>query len=266
MRLLKGAFSVEKISISKSIRTKILAALVLVSAIAIAITGAALITLSGRILKQNIAQRNLQIARRASNEISLYLSDAIGELGAVAGIISPFSDPWLQDLLLENSSFSLKKFRNISLVDSEGNIAADSGLDSTEALQVDPEMMSAAREGREYFSPVMLSADNLPFMVVSLPVRMRGEPGFALAAELNLRNIWDLVDDISFGTSGGAVLTTQDNILIAHPDKTRVLSRADIFFFDGTTAETPCNGEVSDYRPPEGEPLLIACSPVDIVD
>jgi PAS domain S-box-containing protein len=45
-----------------------------------------------------------------------------------------------------------------------------------------------------------------------------------------------------------------------------VLSSADIFFFDGTTAEMPCNGEVSDYKPPEGEPLLIACSPVDIVD
>ncbi len=256
----------EKITISKSIRTKILAALLLVSAIAIAITGAALITLSGRILKQNIAQRNLQIARRASNEISLYLRDAVNELGAVAGIISPFSDPWLQDLLLENSSVSLKKFRNISLVDSEGSIAADSGLDRTETLQVDPEMMSAAGEGRTYLSPVMLSADNLPFMVVSLPVRIRGKPGFALAAELNLRNIWDLVDDISFGTSGGAVLTTGDNILIAHPDKTRVLSSADIFFFVGTTAEMPCNGEVFDYKPPEGEPLLMACSPVDIVD
>ena len=84
------------------IATKILATLTFVSTLAVIATGAVLVSLSGRTLRSNISERNLQIARRASNEISLYIENSISDIEAAAEILAALKDPWIQDILLES--------------------------------------------------------------------------------------------------------------------------------------------------------------------
>ena len=251
------------------IATKILATLTVVSTLAVIATGAVLVALSGRTLRSNISERNLQIARRASNEISLYIENSISDVKAAADVLAALKDPWIQDILLENLSMTFKRFQSIYLVAETGEVIASTHLDGKEVESFQPEELSPALSGQTYLSPVGLTAERLPYLRIAMPA---GVPGLqqqqrqVLIAELALRDIWDLVDDISFGRQGEALLISKDGILIAHPDKTRVINEADEL--SGPCMDEPLSpeGKVSVYRRDGGTGMLVACAPVNGLD
>jgi PAS domain S-box-containing protein len=247
------------------IGTKIYAALIIVSVFAVALTGAALVTLSGKTLRSNISERNLQIARRASNEISLYIENSINELEATADVVAAVRDPWTQDILLENLAVTYKRFENIHLVDEDGQVLASTLLDRRDRAVFEPEALAAAIGGEIYFSQLRLSAERLPFLTVALPAGVPGGRSQALVAELALRDIWDLVDDISFGEHGQALLISSDGVLIAHPDKTRVITEAGAPSHICNTQSLSSEGSVSVFEANGRTGLLVACAPVKTV-
>ncbi len=214
----------DRIPLTHRIGTRILAALVGVSLTAVCATGVTNVLVHGRLLRRNISDRNLQIAIRACDEIGLYLEDAAAEARAVGEMLGPFEDPWLREVLLGNLLAGLDKFERMRLVDGQGRVLADSSLDRRDRMDLDPRLVATVRVGLDYFSPVRLSAQNLPSMTVAVPaVDFRGRRR-TLVAELDLRRIWQVMDEISASGSGQALLFSADNILIAHPDKAQVLS------------------------------------------
>jgi len=183
----------ERLPFAHRISTKILITLTVVSTLAVIATGTMLVTLSGRTLRRNISERNLQIARRASNEIGLYIEDSIRDVTATADILTALKDPWVQDILLENLVVTFNRFQSISLVAQSGQLIASSGLGAQENYSVNPEALSRAVSGRTYISPVSLTSERLPYLTIALPVAAAGPKRSALVAELALRDIWDLV-------------------------------------------------------------------------
>ena len=253
------------------IATKILATLTVVSTLAVIATGAVLVALSGRTLSSNISERNLQIARRASNEISLYIENSISDVKAAADVLAALKDPWIQDILLENLSMTFKRFQSIYLVTETGEVIASTHLDGKEVESFQPEELSPALSGQTYLSPVGFTAERLPYLRIAMPAGVSGlqqqqQQRQVLIAELALRDIWDLVDDISFGRQGEALLISKDGILIAHPDKTRVINEADEL--SGPCMDEPLSpeGKVSVYRRDGGTGMLVACAPVNGLD
>jgi hypothetical protein len=196
---------VKRIPFIHRIATKILATLTVVSTLAVIATGAVLVTLSGRTLRSNISERNLQIARRASNEIGLYIENSISDIKAAAEILAALKDPWIQDILLENLASTFKRFQNIYLVSETGEVIASTRLDSRESGPNRSEALSQALSGQTYLSPVRLTAERLPYLTIGMPAGVPGLRRQVLIAELALRDIWDLVDDISFGRRGEAL-------------------------------------------------------------
>jgi len=260
----------QRIPLIHRIATKILLTLTFVSTLAVIATGAVLVALSGTTLRSNISERNLQIARRASNEISLYIENSIRDVKAAADVLAVLKDPWLQDMLLENLSMTFKRFQSIYLVAETGEVIASTHLEGGEVQSFQAEELSPALSGQTYLSPVGLTAERLPYLRIAMPA---GVPGLnqrqqrqVLIAELALRHIWDLVDDISFGRRGEALLISKDGILIAHPDKTRVINRA--AELPGPCTDEPLSpeGRVSVYRRDGGTGMLVACAPVDGLD
>ncbi len=247
------------------IGTKIYATLIAVSVFAVILTGAALVTLSGKTLRSNISERNLQIARRASNEIGLYIDNSINELEATADVVSAVRDPWTQDILLENLAVTYKRFENIHLVDEGGQVLASTLLDSRDRAVFDPQALAEALRGEVYFSEVRLSAERLPYLTVALSAGVPGGRRQALVAELALRDIWELVDDISFGEHGEALLISRDGILIAHPDKTRVITEAGEPSHICNSESLSSEGSVSVSEANGRTGLLVACAPVKTV-
>jgi PAS domain S-box-containing protein len=256
----------ERLPFAHRISTKILITLTVVSTVAVIATGSVLVTLSGRTLSRNISERNLQIARRASNEISLYIEDSIRDITATADILAALKDPWVQDILLENLVVTFHRFQSISLVTASGELIASSYLNVRENHSIDAEALTKALSGKIYISQVALTSERLPYLIIAVSVATAGAKRSALVAELALRDIWDLVDDISFGRQGEALLISQDGILIAHPDKTRVMNETERSMIPCAAQSLSPEGGVTISKANGSGGLLMAYAPVKGLD
>jgi signal transduction histidine kinase len=253
-----------RLPLRRRIGFRILLAILAVAVSAVVVTGIAQYALASAVMRENVAQRNLQIARRAAGEIGLYIRSSFADLTAVEQGILPIRDPWVRDLVLENTVTIHRQFRLISVVGATGTIRASSALDDSEEV---PEALvrRAIDGGGPALSPVELSADSLPYMTVALPARGGGADRTVVVAELMLRDVWDMVDGISFGDSGSAMLLSGDGLLIAHPDKTRVLSRVGGSVVASSVLDSPRRSSYTLRAGDDGLPTLVAVCPVQEV-
>ncbi|HME90534.1 MAG TPA: cache domain-containing protein, partial [Myxococcaceae bacterium] len=89
---------------------------------------------------------------------------------------------------------------------------------------------TAARAGRTYFGPVIFPQDSFePRIVIAVPIEpFRGEVVGVLVAEVNVRYVWDVVQEIRVGETGYAYVVSEGGTLVAHPDLHLVLQRKDL--------------------------------------
>jgi PAS domain S-box-containing protein len=209
----------------RSIAAKIFSALVCVCFACIVGTIASLYLQSGRALRSVIEDRNLQVATQASREISRYVTDSIAELDSLSSVIEPLPhDPWIQHAVLANLSIEFPRYRWMAILGPEGMVLADSRLPGGAGAPIEPAVVQRVLAGRTIASPVKIGDDFIPSMIICASTRSpRGSQGW-LVAELQLRSIWGLMDAISVGKTGIAYLVSDSGVLIAHPDKVRVLA------------------------------------------
>jgi signal transduction histidine kinase len=88
----------------------------------------------------------------------------------------------------------------------------------------------AARSGQTYFGPVIFPPDSFePRIVIAAPIEpFRGEVIGVLSAEVNVRYVWDVVQEIHVGDTGYAYVVSATGALVAHPDLHLVLQRLDL--------------------------------------
>ncbi len=77
-----------------------------------------------------------------------------------------------------------------------------------------------------YFSPVYFRKESEPYMTISLAGT--GEDAGVVAAEANLKLIWDVVSNLKVGKGGYAYVVDGQGRLIAHPDISLVLKKTDL--------------------------------------
>ena len=96
-------------------------------------------------------------------------------------------------------------------------------------LSDDPKFKEASA-GRTYFSPVYFRKESEPYMTVAMPSGggAAGAPAPVTVAEVNLKFIWDVVSQIRIGKAGHAFVVDGRGQLIAHPDISLVLKKADL--------------------------------------
>ncbi len=104
-----------------------------------------------------------------------------------------------------------------------------------------------------------VAADFTPYMLVASPMRLADNGSVWLVGALYLRDIWGLVDQISVGNAGAAYLISDTGTLIAHPDKTQVLSSSQVA---APPANLPEKGLVRTEREPGNRMYLIAYAPI----
>ena len=107
-----------------------------------------------------------------------------------------------------------------------------------------------ASTGITYFSPVYFlkeSAD--PYMTIAM-VGSR-TPAGVIAAEVNLKFIWEVVSQIKIGKVGHAYLVDASGQLIAHPDISLVLRRTDLSSLPQVQAALAASAEPAIQRRPQ---------------
>ncbi|MGH8678610.1 MAG: cache domain-containing protein, partial [Burkholderiales bacterium] len=79
---------------------------------------------------------------------------------------------------------------------------------------------------KTYFSPVYFRKESEPYMTIALAGV--GEDAGVVAAEANLKFIWDVVSNLKVGKGGYAYVVDAKGRLIAHPDISLVLKKTDL--------------------------------------
>jgi putative methionine-R-sulfoxide reductase with GAF domain len=93
------------------------------------------------------------------------------------------------------------------------------------AEQLSGDMLAQVQQGKQTISAVHVDpSTSEPLVVLALPViNAMGDFQGTLAAEVNLKFMWDLVDQLKVGDTGVAYVVDKQGNLLAFPDTARVL-------------------------------------------
>ncbi len=112
--------------------------------------------------------------------------------------------------------------------------------------------------GGMFTSPVqIIGADRTPVLYIG--AAFAGEDGQVLVVEVDLRSLWQRVDEVYAGQTGRALVVSRDGVIIAHPDRAYIGEplppplRPVLDGYEGGTTYTDL---------PSGQVMLAAYSPV----
>ena len=120
-----------------------------------------------------------------------------------------------------------------------------------------------ARSGKTYFGPINFPSDSLePRITMSVSIEAyAGDVSGVLAAEVNVRYVWDVIQGIHIGKSGYAYVVSGAGTLVAHPDLQLVLQHKDFSNLPQVAAlREPGSGESGTglYWSLSGQPVFVS--------
>ena len=222
--------------LSRKISNRLLITYIMLGALPLVIASLLLISLTQDTVQSYIHERNRETARRASNEISLFVKEPFTILQTTA----------LTPDLLERDVFTqtiINKIKDEHGIFSKVFMLNDSGL-VTATTEFGEEFQNFSNEpffletmlGSGHISDIYFSPSRFPLLTIAEPIQKFNQVAGVLAAEIDLKTIWTLVDSITIGKTGFAFLLSADGQVIAHRDKDKVFRREDFstneFFTD----------------------------------
>ena len=176
--------------------------------------------------QQAVIDGNLNVARRVAEQIEQYVTGNVRILNELAADLQQTGlQRWQQDRILKNFVLDFPEFRELTLLDENGQTLVTSRLKaSTTAI---PGSDSVSLDGA-LISQFSVDNDLLPSAVVA--VRLRGAGNAAwLVGRVNLEELWRMVDSIHVGRSGYALVVTNDGRLLAdgNPEAKPRVARGD---------------------------------------
>jgi signal transduction histidine kinase/HAMP domain-containing protein len=187
-------------------------------------------------------RRNLEIVHRQMAEIAaLRIRDYIEDVAHALRLAAAprrmegnrIADEYVMEL--RNLIRSVPSIRDVFAMGLDGReqfrvSRIGPSIANTQVDHTKDAFFSAARAGETYFGPVIFPADSFePRIMIAVPIEpFRGEVVGVLAAEVNVRYVWDVVQAIRIGDSGYAYVVSAAGVLVAHPDLHLVLQRKDM--------------------------------------
>jgi signal transduction histidine kinase len=183
-----------------------------------------------------VLERNLAVANSGVDKVQSYLDNLVENMRLLIEVgnfqaINPTSARPLLSFLL---SFT-EDLKELSLIDAQGNERvriAEGAMVTSEELgshKGEP-MFTSAMAGKVYIGQVRRSEFSEPFVTVAVPISslMEDKVVGVLAAEVNLKRLWDEVLSFKGGQGGYLYLVNQTGQLLAHPDLSLVLAQKDL--------------------------------------
>lgn len=208
----------------------------------LALLGIALVvnTLAGsiytrRLIRQEAARLQTEVASRVALEIEEFLRrkvDRLADLSASAALyeLGGKEQRLLVLLMLKND----KAFTEATILDAEGMEVLKVSerrvyLPGDLVDQSDAAKFKTAIRGENYISPVYTSDKAEPYVTVAVPLKVTPhEVAGVVTAEANLKILWEVIGGIEFGRAGYAYLVDGRGNLIAHRDPSLVLRRTNL--------------------------------------
>ena len=214
----------------RRLSTRLLFTLTMLSALPLVIVGLFMRSVTQESIADYIKNQQYLIARRAANEIRLFL-DTPNTLLEILLQTRDINDmnPFRQKLILSKVITEYQPiFDRIFTVDSLGIEVSTSDFESQSMDFSQSEFFREAMKGKNYSSGVKFNKNQEPYIINAYPIEQFDQIKGVLTAEINLKSIWDLVDEIKVGESGNAFVVSGFGQLIAHPDKKKVIDQSKV--------------------------------------
>jgi two-component system sensor histidine kinase/response regulator len=194
-----------------------------------------------RAQRKLISSENRLIAEKAANEVRFFINEKIGFLKkavSVGGIAVGGVEE--KRLVMERLLGSESSFRQIVLLDTNRQESFRvSRFSRAASIELMPNRTREAwlmtSKGQPFISSVYVDAmSGEPMAILAVPVAdIFGTFQGTLLAELNLKFMWDLVDNLKIGRKGVAYVVDKQGYLIAYKDISRVLKREKLLYVQG---------------------------------
>jgi signal transduction histidine kinase len=164
-------------------------------------------------------------ARRAAEEIRRYVSGHAEILKALASQLQNTGlAQWQQTTILRNYVLQFHEFRELTLFDEQRRVVASSRVGTPRVSIPDDATVMFEQVA---MAPVRVDDDLLPTSVFAVSLKRLNQPSGWLVGELNLEEMWRVVDDIRVGKLGFALIAAPDGALVAHgdPDKKALVAQ-----------------------------------------
>ena len=195
--------------------------------IPVLIIGILLIQTTRQSIETTVADGNFEVARRSSNEIRLYIEQARNVIRQVAdnmGILD--TTPIDKQKLIDNVVVKHEQFQTLAVLDMDGQELICTRLASHIQPHI-PDDLVLPQADDVSISPVFISDDRLPMVTITVPIMRFNQISGYVTADVNLKDMWDLVDSIQIGGEstqgrGNAYVISANGQLIAHAERERV--------------------------------------------
>lgn len=215
--------------ISTRLSTRLLFTLTILAAVPLIMVGVFLTSVARESIAEYVKNQHIEIARRANNEVKLFLEIPIKTLQILRETQDIIEmNPFAQGLILNKVHSADPIFNRIIVIDTAGFRITSSDFEDEEDYFGDAEFFQLSLMDSSFFSAVNFDEAKEPYVISSHPIKRFDEIVGVLAGEINLTSIWDLVDKIALGEKGSAFIISRSGQLIAHPEKRLVLERASI--------------------------------------
>jgi signal transduction histidine kinase len=218
----------------RSLATTLAAALLGLSVTALLVAGSLEMYFGFQAQQNSIAAQQQAVAENAAGEVKAFFRERVIALKAAASVGSLLTARRDEQLVVLDKVLGLEPaFRQVLLYDARQqeiqrvSRLSKRSLGTLAQFTEDDraEMLSRARGGETYVGPVRIDdITSEPMVVLAVPVEDAfGDIRGTVAAEMNLKFMWDLVGRLRIGRSGRAYVVNECGDLIASVDIGRVL-------------------------------------------
>ena len=266
----------------KTISSKLILLLILSALVPLFLYGTISIWSSRNTTYKSISEGNLNVAVRAAEQIDLYVTNGIRILNAIAQNINRTNlNDWQKETIIKNYVNNFVEFESIDITDKAGRQIVTSELETTPSsppsqggerggsnsplTKGDRGLLEAVSKGEIYKSEVFISDNLIPLMTIAVPIIRLNQFEGMIAGEMNLTNMWRVVDSIRIGKRGFAFVVSRSGLLIAHGDgssKVRVIQEENLGNMEIVQSVLKGKSTISFYKDFRGIEMLGVSAPV----
>ncbi len=226
------ALEIKKKTKSRSLAVTLAIAFVTLSVVTLLLASGLELYLNVRSEQALLTAEQRLVAQKAAGEVAGFIQERFGELESavkLGGLINDSANTLDQTL---NQLLGLEpSFRQLALLDAQGQLVGQASrlpqaTGKAITNQLEPEVLAQTQQGERYIGPVGIDGETFePLVIMAVPVfNVFGENQGTLVAEVNLKFMWDLVDNLQVGQEGAAYVVDQQGNLLAYGDVTRVIA------------------------------------------
>jgi methyl-accepting chemotaxis protein len=221
----------EEVRSNWAISTTLAIAFIALSVVVLFISSGLQIYSNVQVQSETVSTRQQLIAQEAARTVSNFIQEKRSVLQTAARLIDPQITSKDEQAKILSSILSLQpSFRQLIVLDAQQQQTAGISRLSQEssgklADQLPSGVYDLVKKGGSYISPVYIDPGNSePMIVMAQPLtNVYGDVQGTLLVEVNLKFMWDLMDQVKVGKTGYAYVVDDKGTLIAYTDTSRVL-------------------------------------------